>query len=55
MMGNINKTDSKESADELKNKMDTFLEKNLGLDVKKINEDLEKIVQKGKEKNSTEE
>lgn len=55
MMGNINKTDSKESANELKNKMDTFLEKNLGLDVKKINEDLEKIIQKGKEKNSTQE
>ena len=46
MMGNLKKADNKESADELKNKMDTFLEKNLGLDVKKINEDLEKIIKK---------
>jgi len=46
MMNGMDKIDSKEKADEIKNKLDNFLEKNLGLDVNKINNDIENMVNK---------
>jgi hypothetical protein len=46
MMGSLNKDNN--SMEDVKNKMDTFLEQKLGLDVKKINEDLENLIKSKK-------
>jgi hypothetical protein len=45
MMGGLDKMKSKEEAAELKGKLDSFLEKNLGLDVNKLNQDIKKMVE----------
>jgi len=46
IMGSLNKDNN--NTEEVKNKMDTFLEQKLGLDVKKINEDLENLIKSKK-------
>ena len=46
MMGSLNKDNN--NMEDVKNKMDTFLEQKLGLDVKKINEDLENLIKSKK-------
>ena len=46
MMGSLSKDNN--NMEDIKNKMDTFLEQKLGLDVKKINEDLENLIKSKK-------
>jgi hypothetical protein len=51
MMKGINQIKSKEEAAELKNKVDNFIESKLGLDMKKVSKDMEKML--GKKPEST--
>jgi len=46
MMNGIDKIKTKEEADALKNKVDSFIETKLGLDMSKISKDMEKMFKK---------
>ncbi len=43
LMGKLEKTETAEEAEALKQEMDSFLQKELGVDVNKLNQDLEKV------------
>jgi hypothetical protein len=43
IMQKLEKTETKEEADALKQEMDMFLQKELGVDVDKLNKDLESV------------